>query len=278
MKHKNKVRLLSYLLLTILLSACGLDPKEKNDLFQDCSNHYQATSYLAAIKNCEKAAEQGIVEAQWLLANIYYYDLAKQGKKPQFAFKWYLKAAEAGWREAQTVVGNAYIYGEGVKVDFGIAYSWLIKAANQGDIDAEFALGQVYLDGLGREVDVSAAISWYKKAAVSQHEMSINNLTWIYATNTNPVFRSAKKAMYWAKQLPIIEQDDLATINDEQKLDQSIFLDTKAAVFALQGEFEKAVELQLQAIEYLPENMKEEYAEPFQKHLDSYRNQKAWTE
>jgi len=259
-------RMMSLLLWLTLVSACSDDKNIERDLLADCENHYRATSYLVAIKTCQKAAELGVAEAQWLLANIYQYDLTGQGADPQQAFYWFLQAAQSGWTDAQTIVGEAFLYGDGVEEDFDQAYSWLIKAADYGDPYAEFTLGYMFLSGKGKAKDISMAISWFKKAASKEHIMSINNLAWIYATSTQKAFRNVKKAQYWANKLSFDGED------------RSVFLDTMAAVHALAGDFVQAIELQNKAIASLPEDVEESRLLEFQKHLETYQKNQPWQE
>ncbi len=254
----------------LFLSGCAEDKSVERELLQNCQNHYRATSYKAAMTNCERAAEKGIALAQYLLANIYQYDLAEAGANAELAFKWYTRAAEGGLQEAQTYVGRAYMYGQGVKKDYQEADKWFFKAANNGDVEAQFSLGIMNMEGYGKTLDISAAIAWFRKAAANHHPMSINNLSWIYATSNNQSFRDVKKATYWGEKLSL----DLV----EEPIDKAVFLDTKAAVSALSGDFDKAIELQSEAIASLPEDFEEERLLEYQNHLESYQQQKPWIE
>jgi TPR repeat protein len=264
----NKYYCLS--LLLVLLSGCADEEPIEHGVWQDCYNHYRAESYKVAAISCEKSFNQGVVHAAWLLGHINYYDLAQQKTTIEQGFAWYLKAAESGWPEAQTYIGESYMYGDGVTQDFTKAYDWLIKAAQYRDPNAEFALGMLFYDGKGRPKDISTAIIWFKKAASKRHAMSINNLTWIYATSPHKAFRSSEQALLWADRL----DEKLMS----QQTEQSIFLDTKAAAHALAENFELAVTLQNQAISLLPENVEESRLLDFQKHLEAYQQNQAWQE
>ncbi|WP_185964389.1 tetratricopeptide repeat protein [Aliikangiella marina] len=262
-----KFKLGIFFVITLLLTVGCTDEREvEYDLLSDCENHFQATSYKVAVEVCTEAAENGITEAQWLLANIYEFDLTGEGADPDNAFNWYLKAAEGGHMRAQTLVGESYLHATGVTQDFEQAFQWLNKAARNGDPNAEFNIGYMYFAGKGRNKDISAALSWYRKAATKDHLMSINNLAWIYATSKKKTIRSAKKAQYWAEKL---------VISDDNR---SVFLDTKAAAYAIAGDFIKAVELQNEAIANLPEEVEESQLLEFQKHLESYQQEKPWEE
>lgn len=255
-----------YGLFMTSLIACSDDVDHTQTLMQGCFNHYRAESYLAATRICEQATDTH-VKAQWFLGHIYYYDLANQNTSKEQGFTWYLKAAENDWLEAQTFVGESYMQGEGVKTDYAKAYYWLNKAAKSKDYNAEFSIGMLFFNGNGRDKDVSAAISWFKKAANQQHEMSINNLTWIYATSEEKNYRNAKKSAYWSEKM-----------NLNVSSNQYIFLDTKAAVYAILGQFEDAVAMQKKAIALLPENSNESRIKEYQQHLIAYQNKQSWQE
>ncbi|WP_444997805.1 tetratricopeptide repeat protein [Aliikangiella sp. IMCC44359] len=252
--------------ISLIIFACEDSQQIEQTVFQDCHNHFKAASYKVALKRCEKAAKLGLLEAQWLLAQIYDYGLAGDEAKPDKAFQWYLKAAEGGLSDAQTLIGESYLNANGVKQDYAEAYRWLIKAAKQGDLNAEFYLGNLFLEGKGRKKDVSSAISWFKKSAAKRHLMSINNLAWIYATSEHKAFRDVKKAKYWADKLQETDEN------------QATFLDTKAAVYALDGNFSQAVALQNKAIASLSEDVEEAKLLDFQRRLEAYENNQAWLE
>lgn len=254
----------------LLLTACNQKPPIEHQLWLDCANHYRAESYQVARLTCTQAADAGFVRAAWLLGHIYYYDLNNQGNSREQGFDWYLRAAEGGWIEAQTYVGESYMYADGVQQDFTQAFHWLNKAALSHDPNAEFALGMLFFDGKGRAKDISSAIAWFKKSANKQHLMSINNLAWIHATSQHKAFRDVRQAIFWAEKLALTSAG-----NNQQS---SIFLDTQAAAHALAKEFELAINLQNQAISYLPDTVEEDRLLEFQQHLEAYQNSKAWLE
>jgi len=256
---------ITLLVLFCFLTACS-DKQEEITQLQTCVNHYQAESYQVASKQCQLAAERGSAKAQWLLAHIYRYDFLGKGEDEEQAFNWYLKAAENGHVAARREVGLSYVYEKGVTQDYDKAHSWLMKAAKSQDAEAEFSVGILFFEGLGRDKDIGSAINWFKKAAIKNHNMSINNLAWIFATSQNAAFNTPKKAKYWIAKL------------DKKLLQIPMFLDTKAAVMASDNDFEQAIKLQNQAIANLPVDIPEDQLLEFQKHLDSYLQGKAWHE
>ena len=71
-----------------------------------------------------------------MLARMYYLG---QGvtQSHETAAKWYQKAADQGIAVAQYMLGRMYYTGEGVDKDVSKAIEWFTKAANQGNHDAK---------------------------------------------------------------------------------------------------------------------------------------------
>jgi len=275
-----------------LVTSCA-DKEQEYTQLETCVNHYQAESYQVAKKECEIAAEQGSSHAQWLMANLYRYELIQDGVDLSAAFDWYLLAAKNGHIAAMREVGQAFMYGEGVIKDFEQAHHWLKKAAESRDAEAEFSVGVLFFEGWGRAKDVGAAISWFKRAGSQGHNMSINNLAWILSTSKTAAYFKPKRAKIWIDKLDKILNNNLTKNQDVLDEDSSdgvgkksnakiesspIFLDTKAAVLAANQDFEQAIKFQNLAIAQLPPDTSEEQLNIFQQHLDRYLQGKDWRE
>jgi len=94
----------------------------------------------------QRAADQGLAEAQFHLANMYAYGLAPapEGEDPQrLAARWYFEAARQGHAEAQYSLGVLFLTGSGVTLSADEARKWMGRAAAQGHADA-----QLYMQGL----------------------------------------------------------------------------------------------------------------------------------
>jgi len=291
-KH-SKFTNVFFVLLTVLLVASCADKEQEYTQLETCVNHYQAESYQVARKECEIAAEQGSSHAQWLMANLYRYELIKDGVDLDAAFNWYLRAAENGHIAAMREVGQAFMYGEGAIKDFEKAHTWLKKAAESRDTEAEFSVGVLFFEGWGRKKDIGAAISWFKRAASQDHNMSINNLAWIFATSKTAAYFKPKRAKIWIEKLDkklntnltktqdTLDENSSDGVDSKSKVEldnSSIFLDTKAAVMAANQDFEQAIKFQNQAIAQLPPETSEEQLNIFQQHLDHYLQGKDWRE
>ena len=129
------------------------------------------TNEEEAIKWWKKAAEAGVLEAQYNLG-AYYHNHHRYSA----AAEWYRKAAEQGEVEAMNKLAFYYEFGEGVRRDMNEAIKWWKKAAGKGNSDAMVDLGDYYLmlyTNEGRE----EAIKWYRKAAALGNFKAIEALS-----------------------------------------------------------------------------------------------------
>lgn len=126
------------------------------------------------------AAEQGDVEAQFLLAKLYkgYSTFGDRIERKTEALRWFRKAAEQGHVKAQYWTGLYYRYGlEVVPIDNAESDIWFTKAAAQGDTGAMMKLGryheaaelgdahaQYQLGVQSEDEDPAEAMNWYLKA------------------------------------------------------------------------------------------------------------------
>jgi len=107
-----------------------------------------------AFERLKVLAEQGDVDAQYALGNIYFSKIGAGITKTEDAydreksFQWYLRAAEQGHPYAQYEVANAYANGGkayAVEKDKAQAIEWYKKAANQGVSEAQNMLNGGWL-------------------------------------------------------------------------------------------------------------------------------------
>ena len=81
------------------------------------------------------------------------------------AAAWYQKAADQGNIQAQIHLADLYRDGRGVLRDMAQAVSWYRKAADQGDAGAQGSLGLLYSVGMGVPRDDVEAYYWLSLAA-----------------------------------------------------------------------------------------------------------------
>lgn len=99
-------------------------------LYYDCDDLKMGSRsrYLEAARWFEKAADQGWVEAMYMLGTIY--DSCRWGVRhyQKRAFVWYKRAAELGHHEAMCSLSGCYRLGYGTKIDRVKAMEWAEKA------------------------------------------------------------------------------------------------------------------------------------------------------
>jgi TPR repeat protein len=96
---------------------------------------YQRGDFTQAHSEWLDAAQQGMAQAQYRLADLYESGL---GVNRDFleATKWYRRAARQGHTISQHMIGLTYAYGLGVPRNMVEAYMWLDLAAASGDLNA----------------------------------------------------------------------------------------------------------------------------------------------
>lgn len=171
------------------------------------------------------ASENGCVQAQVLIANMYERGLVNDPNGVLNAYKWFRKAAENGSDEAQYKLGY-YIENNLIDLDeldqivnshskevvwtktkqinnsekhSQEAFYWYFKGAQQGNLDCEFAIAHMYEMGIGVKQNSSESFKWYNLAAEHGNPVAQVNLARTYETGVG-VVTDEKKALYWYKK------------------------------------------------------------------------------
>ena len=151
-----------------------------------------------AISWLQKAADQGFVLAQGMLANRYAKGIDVERDDAKAAY-WFEKAAEQGMSDAQNSLATMYANGQGVPQDYEKAVYWYQKAADQNDVYAQGNLGTIYYYGYGVPRNYEKAIYWYQKAAEQGLASAQNDLAFVYVTGDG-VPRNYRKAFEWFRK------------------------------------------------------------------------------
>jgi hypothetical protein len=152
------------------------------------------------LKWTRRAAEQGIMQAQFELAKIH---ATRQGDMAT-AVAWYQKAAKQGHPEAFYKLGEIFEQGaKGVAADsnesvrlYQVAASEFDVYAQQGDADAQNMLAGMYHQAQGVRKNMELAIKWWEKAALQGHVLAQLNLGRLYAIGDD-VPHDPNQAAYW---------------------------------------------------------------------------------
>ncbi len=117
----------------------------------------------AAARWLTRAAEQGHVESQFLLASLFEKG-AGVPKEERRALDLYRKAAQAGHTRAMHNLA-VLLSSHDATQDYSEAASWFIRAATVGLADSQYNLALLYERGLGVPQNERKAYFWYSVAA-----------------------------------------------------------------------------------------------------------------
>ncbi|MFU8837160.1 MAG: tetratricopeptide repeat protein [Thiohalomonadaceae bacterium] len=117
---------------------------------------------LATLRN---QAELGDAQAQLALGTAYEQGQGVARDLEQ-ALRWYQRAAEQGLAEAQYQL--AYLLAE-AEISPVAAAEWMAKAADQGMVEAQYLMGMIHAEGIGVAQDTRQARRWLEKAIAAGH-------------------------------------------------------------------------------------------------------------
>ena len=120
--------------------------------------------YAAALELTKKSANQGYLEAQVQLGEIFGLGLYGLSKNYSESFKWYSKAADQGYSLAFACLGGMYEDGKGVQKNYAKAYSLYSVAIKLG-----FWPAKDHLSALKKKMTIEQ-INAGEKLAKSQME------------------------------------------------------------------------------------------------------------
>ena len=115
----------------------------------------------AALPFYEKAADKGLADAQYAVAQIYVGLESLPPEKKAKARDYLMRAAFAGHDTAQHDMGVWLIEGIGGEKDFDAGFQWMKIAAMRGNVAAQSKLGLLYVNAIGTRPDDVEAAKWY---------------------------------------------------------------------------------------------------------------------
>lgn len=137
---------------------------------------------------------------------------------------------------------------------------------------ALLVLAKAYAFGIGVEKDTQIAKLLFARALDNDSEVySAHSYAWFLAVHPDESFRDGPLALELMKDV----------MEDEEEAERASTMDTMAAVLAENGQFERAVQTQRQAIERLIEDSEDYprftiWKSEFQCRLNSYKQRLAW--
>lgn len=201
---------------------------------------------VALTRRAAEQSDQAAVQrhAQYCLWQMYR-DGTGVPEDSRKAVAWLQKAAEQGYPDAQFELGLLYEAG-GIR-DQQQAFLWFNKAldsfkelAKRNDSRAQMILGTIYFAGKTGDPDYGQAIKWFEKS-VENDSGSIKEgarvaLIKIYSSCRDPRFHNGQLAVRQAQELC------------HRLGARSEYLELLATAYARNGQFDKAVSTQREAI------------------------------
>lgn len=140
-----------------------------------------STEYELAIELMKTAADSGNAQAQFNYAQLVL-DQSPGSAGQNSAFGYFKAAAENNVADAQYALSQYYLAGTGdVTVDVDKARGWLERAALQNFDTAQFELGNMMLSGVGGPRDLEGGFGFIKGAAISGNvlaQIAVAKLYW----------------------------------------------------------------------------------------------------
>lgn len=224
-----------------------LDPARKTNGAIDLLEQAGALGYAEAYIYLGRQYQRGdYVEANESLANSYFAKAAEL-KNPRAIIRYARYIASSPEQSAKTQI-----------------IPMLSELAESGDAEAMVVLGNMFAKGVGVRPSTRKAIRWYKKA-VSKVQAShhgdaaiVNEVAWTLAVTD-------KKGL----QQPGYAQTIMdAMMNSNKQVQRHPeYLDTWAATYAANGNFEKAIELQRLALQIARTQERDDVIDILKAHL-----------
>lgn len=234
------------------------------------SGHFGSENQPAGVDLLRQAVERDNLDAMVLLARLRYNGQFV-GQDRAAALQLLARAAAGGHPEGQLFYARHQLStddGEGFDDQ---ALEWLRQAAESGEsAEAMLLYGSLLARGEYTERDAEEAVHWFKQAASQARDAdTVNTVAWILVVAEQHDLRDPEHGL--ALMEALMTQDQAAAMN-------AAYLDTWAASHAANGDFERAVEIQKQAVAVAEaEHAKREDGGPdylplLREHLEKFRN------
>lgn len=131
---------------------------------------------LTKYHELKERALAGDPDAQYDLAESYYYGRCGAVENETEAVRWYRMSAAQDKPEAIYSLGICYYNGQGVDEDNDRAFYWFQKGAFLENADAEYMTGLCNLKGYGTNVNEKVADFWLERAAKKGHAKAMRQM------------------------------------------------------------------------------------------------------
>ena len=228
------------------------------------SEQFGADNVQSGIVLMNQASDLGNTDAMLYLAQMYY-----QGEQVDQDFDrsegFFVKAAERDDSLAKLQYARFLMNPEVGKEFNEQAFGWLQDAAKNGSAEAMLLIGNLYAKGQHVNQSYRRALSWFKDAvsAAPDNASIVNEVAWTLAVTHMQRLRDERYALKIMDR--VMEQDQAARLTPA-------YLDTWAAAHAANGDFQRAVALQQEAVDQATEQEQTDVLEVLQEHLEAFQS------
>ena len=151
-----------------------ISQKEANEIIQkngletieNVAKFFQQNSTKQAIQLLNKASDEGVHEASFMLAMLFYHGLRFK-KSYKKAFEFFNKAAKNGSPKAYCEIAKMYYFGEYVETDYNQAFQNYLIAADNGHPEGQFSIGLALIKGQPGNIplDITRGLQYLQKSA-----------------------------------------------------------------------------------------------------------------
>lgn len=215
---------------------------------------YRPYSAIPKDELLHSAEERNDAGAMQELGERCWFGIGDMEQSYEEAVRWLLRAAERGVQDAEYLIAEAYRCGYGVEQDFEKYFDWLDRSAQHGSWLAMFAMSAAYrqgkeaFEGAGPEADPVQCFAWslqtektlraywtfYTRPGFCDFNEILQRLTDAYLTISLQLSRhfsegfgtkqDLKEALYW------LRKGKRFFVNASGDMDATIFDDEIAAI------------------------------------------------
>ena len=227
------------------------------------NGHFGEDNVVAGLPLLMQAAEQDHSDAILFLAHLHYAGEAVD-KDIDAARAYYVRAAELGNPFAQRSYARFLLDRSTAQAGDPRVIAWLEDLADDDDPEAMLLLGNLTARGLGTRASTRGAIRWYQRAVDTAplEARIVNEVAWTLTVSEQLDLRRAD----YAREI----MDRLMNENEQARA-RPEYLDTWAATYAANGDFERAAALQEEALAIAEDGEFAEVEDILREHLERFR-------
>jgi TPR repeat protein len=234
------------------------------------NSHYGEENKASGVTLLTQAAEAEHSDAAMFLAHLYYTGDTVDRDLDE-ARRYYVEAAELDNPFAQRSYARFLLDRSTDQVSDPRTLEWLENLADDDDAEAMLLLGNLHARGVGTRQNHRRAIGWYKDAVkVAPEDASIvNEIAWTLTVSDQDGLQRNR----YARSI----MDTMMDSNEDAR-QRPEYLDTWAASYAATGDFERAMELQQEALTLAQEMNFEDVLDILREHLEAFRDERTIVE